>query len=405
MLELRPILSALWQSKTAALLIALQLMLTLTIVSNAALFIHNRQEKIARPTGMAEKDILAVNFSALAKNYEMPAAVDADLALIRSIPSVIEATHSHKIPLSGSGESLSLFLEPNANKGGFSASYFYVGAGVTEALGMELIAGRDFKATDVQVGDHTSRNTLNAVIVTQQFARQLYPDAHAVGKYLYTGNNNQPIKIIGIVARNLGPHLHQAMAGNTVFFPQLMVVDGSASMTYLVRSEPGQLQEVFNQLEGKLRVRDPQRIISLRTLEAYKKRSYRADNTTIEVLATVITLLATIIALGILGLTSFWVSQRRKQIGVRRALGASRRAIARYFLIENLMVAGTGIALGLAAAQLANKVLVMYFNQPALPLPLLLGCALILLVISLGAALSPALRAANISPALATRSV
>jgi putative ABC transport system permease protein len=405
MLELRPILSALWRNKVAALLIALQLALTLAIVSNASVIIGERNEKIARPTGMVVEDIITVNFHPVSQNYDMPAAVVADLELIRSIPGVIEATHSNHVPLTGSGSASSYYNKPSQETGGESANFYQVGPEIIEALGMQLIAGRRFDPAEMQQAGLSEERESNVVIVTKQFAEALYPDGDALGKTMYSDRSSHPIEIVGIVERNLGAWVSWSKAGNAAFFPELFVAEGNLFMRYLIRTEPGQRDSVFKLLEGKLNERDPLRVIEMKTLEENKNKSYARDNTMIKVLSAVMALLIFVIALGIVGLSNFWINQRRKQIGVRRALGATRTAIGRYFLLENLMIAGTGIALGMAAAQLANSVMVESFKQPALPLPVMLACALILLGVSVAAALVPALRAANISPAMATRNV
>ncbi|MCX2784262.1 ABC transporter permease [Microbulbifer thermotolerans] len=405
MLEIKPILSALWRNKIAALLIALQLALTLAIVSNASVIISDRQEKTARPTGIAVEDIITVNFQPVSQNYDMQTAVAADLDLIRTIPGVVEATHSNHFPLSGSGSASAYYNQPSQETGGEVANYYQVGAEFIQAMGMKLIAGRNFDPSDIQVADLTENRESSVVIVTKQFAEKLFPEGDALGKYIYGDRSSHPIEIIGIVERNLGGWVNWSKAGNAVFFPEMLIAEGNLFMRYLVRTEPGQRDSVFNQLEEKLSQRDPHRVIEMDTIENFLHKSYSRDNTMIKVLSVVIGLLTFIIALGIVGLTTFWINQRRKQIGVRRALGATRAAIGRYFLLENGMIASAGIALGMAAAQIANRMMVESYGQPQLPLPTMLSCALILLIVSLTAALVPALRAANISPATATRNV
>ena len=108
---------------------------------------------------------------------------------------------------------------------------------------------------------------------------------------------------------------------------------------------------------------------------------------------------------GIVGMASLWVNQRRKQIGVRRAIGARQRDILRYFLVENFLVTSFGIAVGLALAVALNQWLVSALEVPRLPLHYLPGGVVALWALGLLAALGPAWRAARIPPAEATRSV
>jgi len=115
--------------------------------------------------------------------------------------------------------------------------------------------------------------------------------------------------------------------------------------------------------------------------------------------------LLAVTAFGIVGLTSYWVTQRRRQIGIRRALGATRSAIARYFQTENLLIASTGAALGVALAVALNLWMVNTFEMARLHIGYALFGALVVLLLGQLAVLWPARRAASIPPALATRSV
>ncbi|XWO47258.1 FtsX-like permease family protein [[Pseudomonas] boreopolis] len=116
---------------------------------------------------------------------------------------------------------------------------------------------------------------------------------------------------------------------------------------------------------------------------------------------SVVVLLVT--AIGIASLTVYWVEQRTRQIGIRRALGATRGQILRHFLLENLLVAGTGVLLGLPLAVLANNALMSYYELPRLPWTWLPVGAGVLLALGQCAVLWPARRAAALPPAVATR--
>jgi len=115
--------------------------------------------------------------------------------------------------------------------------------------------------------------------------------------------------------------------------------------------------------------------------------------------------LLVITAAGIVGLTSFWVGQRRKQIGVRRALGARQRDILGYFLTENLLITLGGVLLGVVLAVSMNVWLVLRLgSQPMSPSYLVVG-VLLLLLLGQGAVLAPAMKASRVPPVEATRSV
>jgi putative ABC transport system permease protein len=122
-------------------------------------------------------------------------------------------------------------------------------------------------------------------------------------------------------------------------------------------------------------------------------------------LVGVILALLLVTGLGIAGLASFWVGQRRRTIGVRRALGATRRNILNYFQTENFMLATIGIALGMVLAYGINLFLMRHYELPSLPAIYFPIGAVALWLIGQLAVLGPALRAAAVPPVVATKSV
>ena len=117
---------------------------------------------------------------------------------------------------------------------------------------------------------------------------------------------------------------------------------------------------------------------------------------------TIVLLLVT--ASGIVGIASLWVNQRRKQIGVRRALGARRRDILRYFVAENVLITSVGIAVGVGLALGLNQYLVSKVELARLPIVYLVGAMVAVWALGVIAVLGPAWRAASVPPAIATRS-
>jgi putative ABC transport system permease protein len=119
----------------------------------------------------------------------------------------------------------------------------------------------------------------------------------------------------------------------------------------------------------------------------------------------VILALLLVTALGIVGLASFWVQQRRKQIGIRRAIGATRHDILSYFQTENFLIVSGGIFIGMVLAFALNLALMKVYELPRLPLYYLPIGAVSLWLLGQLAVLGPALRAAAVPPVVATRSV
>ena len=189
------------------------------------------------------------------------------------------------------------------------------------------------------------------------------------------------------------------------FMPRYPYGFGSG-VRYLVRTRPGQRAALLSVIESHLSKSNPDRVVSsVRPLNFYRDLTYLADRAMEIYLATVTTLLVAVTCLGIFALATFNVSTRTKQIGTRRAVGARRRDIVRYFLIENGLITTAGVVVGCALALAAGYWLSLEYSLPRLNLYYLVGGVLLLWGIGQLAAWQPARRAAAVSPSVATRTV
>jgi putative ABC transport system permease protein len=141
------------------------------------------------------------------------------------------------------------------------------------------------------------------------------------------------------------------------------------------------------------------------TIREVRKQYHTNDRVVVTSLNGVMVLLVGVTALGIIGITSFSVAERRRQIGTRRALGATRGAILRHFLLENWIVTTLGAVLGLGLAMALNFGLVTLVDGARIDWRILTGGVALLWTVGLLAALGPALRASQVAPAIATRNV
>jgi putative ABC transport system permease protein len=226
-----------------------------------------------------------------------------------------------------------------------------------------------------------------------------------LGQVVYF-SKTQPTRIIGIVEQAQAPFTADTLEGARVtdvsFFP---FRDLSNDTLYVVRTLPGQTAAVMRIAQDKLFQLDSQRVVSsVRTFSQVRHSAYTAERKASVILAVVCGLLLTVTALGVVGLTSYWVSQRRRYIGMRRALGARRRDILGYFHLENLVIAGTGALFGIALGVGGNLWLASSFSLTRMSVGFICAGAAIVLVLCQAAVVWPALRAASISPAMAFRS-
>ena len=405
-MEIRPILSALMRSKTGALLIAAQVALTLAILGNAMYIVQDRLALAARPSGADEANIFYTRYSAFRPGIDSAAMQDADLAVIRGMPGVKAAAASNQVPLGRSGWNLTVQTERQNPRVQANMAYYFSGESLVDAFGLALQEGRDFTAEDVLAVDPAlSNDTPRVAIVTAALAERLFENESAVGKrvYLGGGENAAEFEIVGVVEKLQSPWAQTGQdAELSMILPMRFLTD---AVGYVVRTEPGQRDRLMREVEDRLSaLRDDRVHLNTRSLEESRALRYRADRGLAWMLLSVTGLLLLVTASGIVGMASLWVNQRRKQIGVRRAVGARKFDILRYFLVENFLVTTAGIVVGLAVALALNQYLVQQLSIARMPLEHLALGMFGLWALGLLAAFGPAWRASRIPPAVATRS-
>lgn len=380
MLELGPMLRALMRNKIGALLIALQIALTLTIMVNAIFMMLARSAQMARPSGLDEQNTFYLTNTVFAPNYNLQAALAQDLQRIRQTPGVVAATQINAIPLSGGGWSMSLQNKPGDDIDGTGVAVYMVDEQGIAAMGLELIAGENFAPSDVIWRDQGATEWPAKIILSQAMAAQMFDGdwKKALGQTLYI-NNHEPMQITGIIKSLQAPWNGWDNVENAMLVPQQL---DSRNSRFFIRTEPGRRDALMPQLEKALAESDKGRIVrNMKTMEQTRADSYREDLATYNILLTVIIVLTLITGFGIVGLAMFSINRRTRQIGTRRALGASQWQIMRYFMLENLLISGLGVLLGIGGAVGLNIWLVSTFAmKPLTPGLLLIGCAALLAV-------------------------
>lgn len=409
-MEILPILSAMRRNKVGAILVAVQIAVTLAILCNALFLIQQRLALSSRPSGLIEANLFAMSNQWVGNPPDEAALQATDLESLRSLPGVVDAYVTNSYPLTNSGWGDGAALEPEARHNDSRHMARYFGDEHTLAtLGVKLIAGRNFTPDEVLARGYNDKQAPTALIVSRALADALFPHGDALGKSIYTGGNKtHPSPIVGIVERLQVPWVSaSSWAADWVENGAIEPYHYLAKNTfYLVRAQPGQLERVMRDSQRKLFELHRARVIDkVQTLTEARHETYQDDRGLALILAVVCAVLLAITAFGIVGLTSYWVAQRRRQIGIRRALGATRGAVVRYFQTENLMIAATGAVVGIALAISLNLWMVSSFQQQRLHSIYAVAGAVIVLLLGQFAVLWPALRAASIPPALATRSV
>ena len=403
-MEIGPIWRAMMRNKTGAILIALQIAVTMAIMVNAISIMQERARVMARPSGIDEHNIFSIASIGFAEDFNERITIEEDLAALRGMPGVVNAIQSNSVPLSGGGWSMALQTEPGAEIDGTSVALYFVDEHGLETFGLNLLAGENFSATEVEWREMSATEWPARILITRAMAEALYPDDpdSALGKTVYI-NDDEPITISGIFEQMQAPWNGWSGVERVMLTPVHTLF---GSTRYIIRTEPGMRDEIMPQVEELLAGRNQDRIVrSMRSMDETRERSYRGDASMVKILTFTIVLLVAVTALGIVGLASFSVNRRTRQIGARRALGASRAAILRYFMTENFLISLVGVLIGAGLTVGLNILMVETFSLTRISWYLVPAAMLMLCVVGQIAVLGPAKRASSVPPAVATRTV
>jgi putative ABC transport system permease protein len=329
---------------------------------------------------------------------------DTDLAALRAIAGVKSAVAVDTMPLYlrewANGITLGLVGPSRAAAAAFNGT-----PGELAALGLKLVEGRDFLPDEYvpidTAHDWQGIDRVPAVIVTRALAERLFPGEDALGKSIYP--DEKPVRIVGVVDHLLRPRLHEDSENEyATLFP--MLPDGN-DVTYVLRTAPQDRERVLKQAADVLVRLDGDRILRhAQTFAQLRAGYFERNRTMIGLLIAAALGLLFVTALGIAGLASFWVQQRKRSIGIRRAVGATRHDILRYFQAENFLIVTTGVALGSMLAYALNMALMEHYEQPRLPVLYPVLGAIALWLLGQLAVFGPALRASAVPPVAAVRS-
>lgn len=402
-MQTRYILAALRKHRIATFLIALQIALATAVLCNACFLVTQRVDALRIDTGIDEASLGVVKVS----GFDPQQANDLNarvLTALRGVAGVQAVSVTGSVPFGEQAIRAGVFLDPEQKQIGGVLDFYLGDTHAIEAFGLRLVAGRlpspeEYAEINQYVPSHPP------VLITQALAAHFWPGQDPLGQQIWSFDTT--FSVIGVIdhlAVNAPGGGESEAADWSLFVPA--AAGPHLAGTYLVRGRPGDMARIMTDARKAVRAATTDAVLNVeqsRTLAELRARYFESSVVTAALLVGVIGALLGTTALGIVGLASFWVTQRRKQIGIRRALGATRGDILRYFQIENFLIVSMGIVSGMVCAWALNLGLMKFYELPRLPLWYLGIGAITFWILGQLAILVPARHAAAISPVTAIR--
>lgn len=402
-MQLRHVLAALPRHKLVCLLVVVEIAVAFAILCNAVFIIRERMAQMQIDTGIAESQLIYIHNDGVGEDSNAP-LVQRNLQALRGLAGVESAVAMFPLPLANMSINFRPWLSPDMKRRGPAVGMFVGTSGYVDTLGLKIVQGRNFSDAEYAGMDPTWKTLSPAVIVTRDLADKLWPGENPIGKAFWRGPN-RGYTVVGVVERLVRGYLRRDFVPEySALFPVEPV--SFVSSLYVMRVAPSEGDRLVREASELLLKLNPDMLIDAKGSYADMRADYfRQDASLVWLLALVCLAMLLVTALGIAGLANFWVQQRRRNIGIRRSIGATRGDVLRYFQIENFLIVTGGIVVGMLFAYGINLFLMTHYELPRLPPVYFPVGAIALWLLGQLAVLGPALRAAAVPPVVATRSV
>ncbi len=398
MISLHLILKSLLRRKVVTSLLLIQLALTLALLSNSSLLALQTWQQLRQPTGLDLDNIVYVSLKPTSKNLQQyPAFADLlerQLAAVRQMPGVVAVSHTNQSPLLEGGSNGNVNDETDRDRSNVqNVPQYTVSPDFFQVLQLKVLEGEIPQTEQSWDGESTI-----PVILTKSLAERVFPGKSAIGQQTNSG------PVAAVVEDFYGQRSAERVMYNRIQIAQIYGVAWGYGL--ILRVEPGKADAVRSQLPDLLKKVDPNiEVFAVRTMEDQLQRLFRNEFGLASLLAVLTGLMLLVSMISSYSNAHFNALKRQQEIGIKRALGASKQGVLLEMLTENWCTTAIGAAVGLAGAWLLNQALAQVISIGALPVWLPLAAIGMLMLCVTLATWYPARIATAVSPATATKTL
>ena len=317
---------------------------------------------------------------------------------IETLPGIRSAAFAELVPLSQDDMDMGRFIvieaPPSVPGESRAADFRDVSPSYFGTMGIPLLQGRAFT-------DHDNADSAGVVIIDETLARRFLANQDPVGKHVQFSLSSRPREIVGVVGGVHDTGFDQ-QPRPTIYFPYLQAGDQTMSLVVRTDSQP---TAILPSIKNAIRAVDKdQPVFNVKTMEEIISGVVSAQRLAFILLGIFAFLALALAAVGIYGVTSYSVSQRTHEIGIRMALGARQSDVFRLVVGHGLILGLVGVGLGVAGALVLTRFLasMLYGIRPTDPL-IYTGVSLLLAVVAIVSSYIPARRAVKVDPMEALR--
>ena len=402
-MEFGPILKSLKRRKAFASLIILQVAITFTVMTISVLQTTATLSEWNLPSGFDHENVVAVSSQIFDESVQLKGLVQDDIERLSKMPEVSNITTAYLMPFRAEMVT-ELFLDTTDKAQPFQTNIFDFDINGLKVLGIKVLQGREFYPSEIITIDDTSQEKPSVVMISEQMAQAMFEDQNPIGQQIYLDQKESPVEVIGVYSGFMnGETLNgRGMSYRSVIRPQVAYITGD-DPSYLIRVEPGLTEAFLEKIRTELYQAPGRFVQQVEFLTRTQKRMYDGRGSRAMLMLFISFVLLIITGLGISGLISFLVAQQKKQVGTRRALGAKKWQVIRYYLLENTLVTGMGLILGVILS--LTLIITLSNNQATnfISIGWMVTVGVFVWLISMVSALNPAFRASKVAPAIVTR--